>query len=108
MYIHRGSWKSSYFPRTAGMQWSNTVGSTLWGMASGVTVVLGIILDLVEIAPASCQPLQVACSPLSGVLSSRRGVMAFRWPCRSGSCVHQQWRGMRRSRTPWSEYWRAH
>ena len=29
-----------------------TVGSTLWGMASGVAVVLGIVLGLAEIAPA--------------------------------------------------------
>ena len=56
--MHRGSWKSSSFPRIAGVQWSNTVGSTLWGMASGVAVVLGIVLDLTEIAPASCQPQQ--------------------------------------------------
>ena len=28
------------FPRIAGVQWSNTVGSTLCGMASGVVVVL--------------------------------------------------------------------
>jgi len=43
-------------PRIAGVQWSNTVRSTLWGMALVVAVVLGIILDLAEIAPASCQP----------------------------------------------------
>ena len=53
MYMRRGSWKSSYFPRIAGVQWSGTVGSTLWGMASGVSAVLGIILGLAEIAPAS-------------------------------------------------------
>ena len=64
MYIHRGSWKPSYFPRTAGMQWSNTVGSTLWGMVLGVAVVLGIILGLAEIAPASRQPLQAVWSLL--------------------------------------------
>ena len=48
------------FPRIDGVQWSNTVGSTLWGMASGVAVVLDIVLGLAEIAPASRQPLQVA------------------------------------------------
>ena len=53
MYTRRGSWKSSSFPRITGVQWSSTVGSTLWGMASGVTVVLGIVLGLAEIAPAS-------------------------------------------------------
>ena len=47
---------SSHFPRIAGVQWSSTVGSTLWGMASGVAVVLGIVLGLAEIALASCQP----------------------------------------------------
>ena len=31
------------FPRIAGVQWSNTVGSTLWGMASGVAVVMEIV-----------------------------------------------------------------
>ena len=53
MYMHRGSCKSSSFPRIAGVQWSSTVGSTLWGMASGVAIVLGIVLGLAEIAPAS-------------------------------------------------------
>ena len=44
--MHRGSWKSSSFPRIARVQWSSTVGSTLWGMVSGVAVVLGIVLVL--------------------------------------------------------------
>ena len=43
------SQKSSSFPRIRGVQWMSTVESTLWGMASGVAVVLG----LVEIVPAS-------------------------------------------------------
>ena len=51
--MHRGSWKSSSFPRIAGVQWSNIVGSTLWGMVSGVAVVLGIVLGLAKIVPAS-------------------------------------------------------
>ena len=51
--MRRGLWKSSSFPRIAGVQWSSTVGSTLWGMASGVAVVLGIVLGFAEIAPAS-------------------------------------------------------
>ena len=42
--MHR---KSSYSPRIAGVQWSSTVESTLWGMASGVAVVL----SLAEITP---------------------------------------------------------
>jgi len=62
--MHRGSWKSSSFPRIAGVQWSNTVGSTLRDMASGVAVVLGIVLGLADIAPASCQPQQAAWSSL--------------------------------------------
>ena len=48
------------FPRIAGVQWSNTVGITLWGMASGVAVILDIVLGLAEIAPASCQSQQAA------------------------------------------------
>ena len=52
--MHSGSWKSSSSPRIAGVQWSSTVGSALWGMASGVAVVLGIVLGFAEIAPASC------------------------------------------------------
>ena len=47
-------------PRIVGVQCSNTVESTLWGMASGVAVVLDIVLGPAEIAPVSCQPLQVA------------------------------------------------
>ena len=49
----RRSRKSSSSPRIAGVQWSSTVESTLWGMASGVAVILGIVLGLAEIAPAS-------------------------------------------------------
>ena len=51
--MHMGSWKSSSFPRIMRVQWSSTVGSTLWGMASGLAVVLGIVLGLAEIASAS-------------------------------------------------------
>ena len=53
-----------FFLRIAGVQWSSTVGSTLWGMTSGVAVILGIVLGLEEIAPASCQPQQAAWSSL--------------------------------------------
>jgi len=52
------------FPRIAEVQWSNTVGSTLWGMAPGVAVVLDIVLGPAEIAPAFGQPLQTAWSSL--------------------------------------------
>ena len=60
MYMHRGSWKSSSSPRIAGVQWSSTMGSTLWGMALGVAVVLGIVLGLAEIAPTSWRPQRAA------------------------------------------------
>ena len=52
------------FPRIAGVQWSHTVGSTLWGMALGVAVVLDVVRGLAEIAPASCQLKQAAWSSL--------------------------------------------
>ena len=52
MYMYRREEKSSSFPRIAGVQWSSTVESTLWGMAPGVAVVLGVVLSLMEIAPA--------------------------------------------------------
>ena len=70
--MHRGSWKSSSSPRIAGVQWLSTVGSTLWGMAPGVAVVLA--------APAGGVVVAV------GVPSSRRGVAAFRGSYRPGSC----------------------
>ena len=60
----RRSWKSSSSPRITGAQWSSTVGNTLWGMASGVAVILCIVLGLAEIAPASCQPQQAMWSSL--------------------------------------------
>ena len=48
MYMRRRSWKSSSFPRIAGVQWLNTVGSTLWGMAPVIAVVLSIIFDSIS------------------------------------------------------------
>ena len=54
--MRRGKWKSLFSPKSRGVQWSSAVENTLWGMASGVAVVLGIVLGLAEIAPASCQP----------------------------------------------------
>ena len=41
------------FPPNRGVQWSSTIESTLWGVAPGVAIVLGIVLGLAEIAPAS-------------------------------------------------------
>ena len=58
--------KPSSSPRIAGVQWSSTVGSTFWGMALSVAVILGIVLGLVEIAPASWQLQQAAWSLLWG------------------------------------------
>ena len=58
--MSRGTWKSSSSPRIAGAQWSDTVGSTLWGMSSGVAVVLDVVRGLAKIAPAPCQPQQAA------------------------------------------------
>ena len=57
MYMSRGTWKSSFSPESRGVQWSDTVESTLWGMATGEAVVLDIVLGPAEIAPVSCQPL---------------------------------------------------
>ena len=51
---------SRCFPPNRGVQWSDTVESTLWGMATGEAVVLDIVLRTAEIAPASCRLLQAA------------------------------------------------
>ena len=99
------------FPGIAGVQWSNTVGSTLWGMASGVAVVLDIVLGLAEIAPASCHPQQAAWSSLYGVQSSRCGLVALRGSCRSGSCTYMCTSGSGARGgpgPPWTRCWRVH
>ena len=72
-------------PRIAGVQWSDTIESTLWGMVSGVAVVLDVVIGPAEIAPASCQPLQVA-------WSSIYGAVVFGGPCGPGSCMRQRQR----------------
>ena len=64
--MHRRSWKSSSSPRIVGVQWSSTVGSTLWGMAPGVAVVLSIVLGLVGITPVSWRLQRAAWSLLWG------------------------------------------
>ena len=46
--MHGRKEKPSSSPRIAGVQWSNTVDSALWGIAFDMAVVLG----LAEIAPA--------------------------------------------------------
>jgi hypothetical protein len=60
----KGNVEVVVFPQIAGVQWLKTVGSTLWGMVSGVAVVMDIVLGLAEITPASCQPQQAAWSSL--------------------------------------------
>ena len=74
MYMRRGSWKSSSFPRIAGVQWSSIMGSTLWGMASGVTVVLH--------RPRPC-------GDRAGVLTAPAGGVVVAVGC----TVFQVWRG---------------
>ena len=49
----RRSWKSSSSPRIVGVQWSSIVKNMPRGMAPGVAVVMGVVLGLAEIAPAS-------------------------------------------------------
>ena len=77
------------FPRIAGVQWSDTVESTLWGMVTGEAVILDIVLP----APVDGVAVAVGCTP----------AVAFCKPRGSKSCVLQRRRGMRRSRTPWTE-----
>ena len=99
---------SRRFPPNRGVQWSDTVESTLWGMALGVAAVVDIVLGLAEVVPASCQSLRAAWSSLLEVRSSVCGAVAFGGPRRLKSCVLQRGWGTRRSRTPWSEYWCVH
>ena len=76
------------FPRIAGgVQWSDTLVSTLWGMAAGVAVVLDIVLGAAKITPV------VLPAPTGGVVvadiwSSIYGVVVFGGPCGLGSCMH--------------------
>ena len=77
------------FPRTAGVQWSDTVGSTLWGMAAGVAVVLNIVLRPAEIAPVAL-PAPASGVIIAGAWSSIYGAVAFGGPCGLGSCMHQR------------------
>src|SRR6185312_1693792 len=84
--MHRGSWKSSSSPRIAGVQWSSTVGSTLWGMAPGVAVVLGIVLGLAEIAPASWQLQRAAWRRSEG--PAGQGLVLVKAGAASEGCAH--------------------
>ena len=84
---------SHRFPPNRGVQWSNTVGSTLRGMTSEVAVVLDIILGPAKIAPASCLSMQAAWSSLVyGLLYMARwcsvGPAGQGPACSSGSGAH--------------------
>ena len=69
--MHMGSWKSSSSPRIAGAQCSSTAGSTLWGMAPVVAVVLGIVLD--SISPNQRSRTRFPLGDGSGVTTCPRG-----------------------------------
>ena len=77
------------FPRIAGVQWSDTVGSTLWGMAAGVAVVLDIVLGPAKIAPVVL-PAPAGGVVVAGVWSAKYSVVAFGGPCGLVSCMHQR------------------
>ena len=77
------------FPRIAGVQWSDTVGSTLWGMAAGVAVVLDIVLGPVKIAPVVV-PAPAVGVVVAGAWSSLYGAVAFSGPYGLGSWTHQR------------------
>ena len=103
-YMYRGSRRSSFLPKLRGYNsrvlWEVHCG--VWRRAWWSSWISSLVLRISCRRPASP--------------SRRRGRhcrmfslpdVAFRGPCRSGSCVHQRWRGTRRSRTPWTECWRA-
>jgi len=77
--------KSSSSPRIVGVQWLSTVESTMWGMALGVVVILGVVLGLAEIAPASWQLQRAAWWLLWRVPFPAFDVAALRGSCRRGS-----------------------
>ena len=77
------------FPRIAGVQWSDTVGSILWGMAAGVAVVLDIVLGPAKIVPVVL-PAPAGGVVVAGAWSSIYGAVAFGGPFRLGSCMHQR------------------
>jgi len=77
------------FPPNRGVQWSDTVESTLWGMAAGVAVVLDIVLGSAEIAPVVL-PAPAGGVVVAGVWSSVYGAVAFSGPCGLGSSMHQR------------------
>ena len=72
------------FPRIAGVQWSDTVGSTLWGMAAGVAVILDIVLGHAKIAPVVL-PAPAGGVVVADVWSYIYGAVAFGGPYGLGS-----------------------
>ena len=99
--MHRRSWKSSSSPRIAGVQWSSTVGSTLWGMAPGVAVILGIVLGLAEITPASWRLQRVAWRRSEG--SASQGLVLVKAGVASESRAHavRGFRGRESTKEAW-------
>ena len=67
------------FSRIAEVQWSDTVGSTLWGMAAGVAVVLDIVLGPAKIASVVL-PAPAGGVVATGLWSSIYGEVAFSGP----------------------------
>ena len=70
--MYKREMKSSSLPRIAEVQWSSTVESTLWGMVSGMAVVLSVVLGLAKIVPMSLL-LGVVVAVGSTVLQAWRG-----------------------------------
>ena len=77
------------FPPNRGVQWPDTVGSTLWGMAAGGAVVLDIVLGPVKIAPIAV-PAPAVGVVVAGAWSSVYGAVALSGPCGLESCMHQR------------------
>ena len=77
------------FSRIAEVQWSDTIGSTLWGMAAGVAVVLDIVLGPAKIAPVVL-PAPAGGVVVAGVWSSIYDAVAFGGPYGLRSCMHQR------------------
>ena len=95
--MHRGSRRSPFLPKLWG--YNNQV---LWEVHCGVWRRVWR-----SSWPSSLTSRRSRQRPANS--SKRRGRhcimfsppdVAFRGPCRPGSCVHQRWRGTRRSRTP--------
>ena len=76
-------------PRIAGVQWSDTVGSTLWGTAACVAVVPDIVLGPAKIAPVVL-PAPAGGMVVAGVWSSIYGAVAFSGPYGLGFCMYQR------------------